>query len=564
LIANRSKLQKLLADALVCHGAGRLMDAERLYRQVLAQDSKNADGLHLLGVVAYQTGRYAVAIDLILKAIGIRGEVALFYTNLGNALHKSGRSEDAVAAYFRSLSLDAESVAAYGNLAVALTELGQPAAAAKVCLHALCLGPDYLDGHCNLGNASHKAALPNQAAVSFRRALRIDHSCVRALCNLSAAFKDLDRFLDAEGYAKRAVVLQTDDAESLSNIATSLSARGQLGLAMRLHDRALALDPGRPLLRANAAHTLFCLGRLRDGWQAWESRVIPDRFSALPRWDGCPAPDKTILVWKEQGVADQLLSLSMVADAVRVVGSLVVECDPRMVDLVARSFPEVTVLPHMLPPHPLCEAADAHLPMFSLGAYCRNELTDFPRHDGYLRPEPKKVAYWKSWLNTLGPGVKVGLSWRSMSGQLADFLPSLERLQPVLSLPGTIFVNLQYGAAEEEIEAFWRRNGIRIHIPSGLDVTDDFDGLAGLIGALDMVTGTSTTASILAGAVGRPTLMYMYYPVYNENRMLGQDYMPWHPSARIVTYGYGEDLDLLVKRYVERLSGFIAQLQASD
>jgi len=50
--------------------AGRLETAQQIYRQILAAEPNQADALHLLGLIAYQVGKYAVAIDYIGRRFG--------------------------------------------------------------------------------------------------------------------------------------------------------------------------------------------------------------------------------------------------------------------------------------------------------------------------------------------------------------------------------------------------------------------------------------------------------------------------------------------------------------
>jgi len=92
-------VQKVFADALRHHQAGRLNEAERLYRQILAVDPRHADSLHLLGVIAYQAGRHDLAVDLISQAIGINAKAPGYHCNLGLALKTKGKLDEAVACY---------------------------------------------------------------------------------------------------------------------------------------------------------------------------------------------------------------------------------------------------------------------------------------------------------------------------------------------------------------------------------------------------------------------------------------------------------------------------------
>ena len=51
--------------ALAHHNAGRFSEAEHIYQQILRDNPKHPVALLFLGVVAHQTGRNEVAIDLI-------------------------------------------------------------------------------------------------------------------------------------------------------------------------------------------------------------------------------------------------------------------------------------------------------------------------------------------------------------------------------------------------------------------------------------------------------------------------------------------------------------------
>src|SRR5262245_18953938 len=102
----RMAVQQTFQLAVEHHRAGRLQQAHELYRQLLAHDPNHVDALHLMGVLAHQTGRNDIAIDLIGKAIAANGNVAVMLYNLAEALRAAGQSEQAAAALRRTLELD--------------------------------------------------------------------------------------------------------------------------------------------------------------------------------------------------------------------------------------------------------------------------------------------------------------------------------------------------------------------------------------------------------------------------------------------------------------------------
>ena len=92
--------------ALQHHQAGRLAEAEPLYRQILAADPRHSDALHLLGVIAHQVGQHVPAIDLIRQAISLAPGNPNYHSNLGEACRAAARLDDAIAAYRRAIALN--------------------------------------------------------------------------------------------------------------------------------------------------------------------------------------------------------------------------------------------------------------------------------------------------------------------------------------------------------------------------------------------------------------------------------------------------------------------------
>lgn len=101
-------IQGLFGEAARRYRAGRLDEAERLYRRILAIDPRHADSLHLLGVLAHQAGRHDTAIELIGQAVRLRGDDPFYHQNLGLALQAQARLGDAAACFERALALKPE------------------------------------------------------------------------------------------------------------------------------------------------------------------------------------------------------------------------------------------------------------------------------------------------------------------------------------------------------------------------------------------------------------------------------------------------------------------------
>ena len=216
---------------------------------------------------------------------------------------------------------------------------------------------------------------------------------------------------------------------------------------------------------------------------ALPGKAFHTSYWPYPRWQGESLSGRTILVHSEQGVGDELLFATCLPDLLAQAGHVVVECDARLVDLFSRSFPTATIYGATLgrrtsPP------IDVYCPIGSLPRYTRATLAAFPLRPGYLVPDRARVAHWQNRLAALGPGLRVGLSWRSRASRpVAPYYTQLSQWGAVLSLPGIHWINVQYDDYGAELETVAQQWGVRIQHWPDLDTLADLDGVAALMAA---------------------------------------------------------------------------------
>lgn len=172
-------------EAVRHHQAGRLADAERLYRRILAVDADHAGALHLLGLIAHQAGRNDIAVALMTKAIDIDGKIAACHSNLSLALYDLGRLGDALASCDTALRLDPIFAEAHCNRGRALKDLGRLDDALASCEASLCLKPDLAEALSNRGRALKDLGRLDEALAAYDAALRIRPDFAEAHYNLS-------------------------------------------------------------------------------------------------------------------------------------------------------------------------------------------------------------------------------------------------------------------------------------------------------------------------------------------------------------------------------------------
>jgi len=262
-----SGIAAVFARALAAHQAGRLAEAEALYRQVLAADPRHAESLRLLGLIALASGANDAAVALISEAARLAPGNPDTESQLGLALKASGRAEEASVRLEAARRLAPADPGILCNLSGALNELGRRAEArmrarqsvalvpaltesllnlgntgdASSYRRAIQVRPDYLDAWINLANLQVAAGDTDAARVSYLQALAINPNSIAALTNLGAMLLDLDKIEAARLCYRRAAILTPGEPGALGNLGLAAKAEGKLGQAIAWHRRGLAV-----------------------------------------------------------------------------------------------------------------------------------------------------------------------------------------------------------------------------------------------------------------------------------------------------------------------------------
>ncbi|MCH7539692.1 MAG: tetratricopeptide repeat protein [Proteobacteria bacterium] len=266
-------IETALKAAIHHHRAGRLRQAEALYRQILEVRRDHADALHLMGVLAHQIGEHNIAIDMITRAIASNAEAPLYHYHLGEAYRAAERFETAVQSYQRSLALDPNYAHTHYNLANALMGQGQAEKAAVSFRRALALKPDDPDTHNNLGDALMELGRPDEAVASFRRALDLKPDYPEVYLNLGNALKRQGRHEEAIQSYRKALELEPRLAEAHYNLGLAFGDLDKPEEAVSAYREALAIKPDYVEAQVNLGQTLKELGKLKEAVACYQRAI---------------------------------------------------------------------------------------------------------------------------------------------------------------------------------------------------------------------------------------------------------------------------------------------------
>ncbi|MDA1088906.1 MAG: tetratricopeptide repeat protein [Proteobacteria bacterium] len=245
----------LIQLGLQLHQAGQLQDAEKTFRQVLAQDADNADANYLLGALAYHAGNFADAVDLVSRAIAAAPDHPVCHNILGLALQGLGRLQDADDSYQRALELNPDFPEAHINLANVMQDLGRMEDAVAGYAKAIALTPGFAEAHNNLGNALKELGRYTEARLSLEKAVALKPDLAEAHSNLGATLKEIGLLDEAVVSYQRALALQPDLPEAQNNLGNVLQSLGRHDEAAACYGKALALNPDFPEAHSSL---LFC------------------------------------------------------------------------------------------------------------------------------------------------------------------------------------------------------------------------------------------------------------------------------------------------------------------
>ena len=555
----------------------RFDEAMRAYEKA-CRLRPEAGALVELAQLKLQRGEAAAAEALLHQARRQTPHDASVQATLGDACQRQNRPQEAEAAYRRALELDTGHFGAQVRLSELLRETGRLDEAEAAARRTLELDDEAAASHLTLGMAQRAKGRMEHAMRAFRRAIDLDPGATQARQQLALALREEDRVEEAEAELRAALRLRPKSPSLLADHGMVLADLMRYDESLACFDRALEHAPrsvlainrkalvvdhlgdraqGLALLQQAARlapedeHARYNIGlhhlkygEYAAGWDGYESRRSFDSFVGkhrrfpLPEWDGGPLEGRTLLVQPEQGLGDEIMFGSCIPEVAARARHVIVECDAKLEAIFRRSFPQCTVVSRQrtlandwvqrLEPRP-----DLQTTAGSLACRFRRSPDQFPQHQGFLKADTDSIAAWRARLDALGPERKIGLSWQGgvgFTGRKRRSL-TLEQLLPILRLPGTRFVNLQYTDVHEEMRAFESRHGLKVH--HWQEAIDDYDQTAALVTALDGVLTVCTAIVHLTGALGRPALVMVPFGA-DWRYGASSERMIWYPSVRLL------------------------------
>lgn len=506
-----------------------------------------AEALNEQAIRLFGSGRLAEAIPLLRQAVALAPGNAAYHNNLGELLRLTGDPDGAMLALDRALALNPRYPEAHSNRGNLLRQLGRAAEAAQAYEAALALKPDFADAWSNLATARMDLRDFPAAIAALRRAIALHPAQGLYHKNLGLALLETGDEAAAEAALRaseqaaiRPPALGVEILVARGDVARQA---GNLDEALRLYEKAWQMQPGHAQAHLRFGTALMIRGDYAAAWPHFGARwnmkglEVDRRPFTVPFWKGETLPaGARLLLFTEQGVGETLVLLSLLPELLARGVTPVIECDPRMIPILQRSFAGLDIHARANPPHPRLLQAD--LPMqatlFDVAAVMRRSPADCT---GALpvKADMARAAGLRSQYQGADPRPLIGIAWHSGNPQLgAPKSAALTDLSPLLTLPGYRFVDLQYGNRMDDRAALKAAHGVDLLHDPAIDQLKDLDGFAAQVAAMDMVISTSNTTAHMAAALGKPTWLLLHKGISPHwYWTLDGSTTPWYPTARL-------------------------------
>ena len=525
----QDEVARKLRRALQYLVAGDAAKASTVAQAALELDERHGKAWHVLAIAMEKGGDLQKAFLAYEAAVKLLPDDSALVEDLGTLAHRLGYLDVAEKLYHKRLSLGPGHVGATNNLACVLRDSNRYGEAIELLKGVIAVNPDSALLWNTLGTVLSDEGTMQGSVVFFEEALRLDPRFYRARYNLA----NVRMALGAAEEALESIDLALRGVKAPADVATMKMAK---------------------------AFTQMMLGDLGGGFDTYETRFSPALADAVAfdefgnRWS--PRDDlqgKTLLIYGEQDLGDEILFANLLADVIAAVGpkgQVILATDARLAPLFKRSYPSIIACSHLTVSQngrtrrsvvfdTEIPAIDFWTPLGSLFRGYRTTVDQFPRDPGFLKADPDRIAHWQQVLQDLSPAPKVGILWKSlnMKGARARSFTPFDLWQPVLETKGVQFVNLQYGDCSAEL-AQAEAAELNVWTPPGIDLKADLDDVAALCCALDLVVGPMTATLNIAAACGVPAWVISTPDSWPR---FGTDGLPCYPSARLFPAdGFGE------------------------
>lgn len=420
------------------------------------------------------------------------------------------------------------------------------------------------------GNLFFQTGRCAPAAAAFERCVDLDENPL-VLANLGAAYRRLNQHENGIRVLEAALDRDADYAPALVNLGSMYVNEGCPEKGIPHLEKAVAIGTKLGRMERGAEWNLGLLyleaGRFAEGFDIYrkgygaerlvrqyghEKHGIPEPKRLEP---GDPAEGKTLIVWGEQGIGDELMAGTILEDARKEFGEVIFECHPRLEELHRRAHPGMRLFPHRKDDYidwPIKNdiRADYKAPLLDLAARYRPNADSFARAWVEYGPtysvDEEEVQRYREQLRAIaGKRPIIGLATRGGVMQTARTYRTLKipEADHLFANTDCLFVGLDYDDMTPFAMYAHEKYGENRYrwFPSIVQHWD-YHHNAALIAACDLTVTVCQSAAHLSAGMGRPTrVLTPKRCAWRYARIHDPETWFWYPDPAVKLYRASED-----------------------
>ncbi len=527
----------------------KISEAEQLACIILRAEPKNLDALKGLGLIKLRQRLFGEAINLFKEAFELSPNDEEIKIKLVSALESQAKQKAFTSQLPKSIELIKYALELYPlnptllcRMSLLLSISKNFTLALEFANKAFSLEKKSSEAHSMVGLALLGLQRLPEAEDKLLKSISINPDAASAHSNLSLLYRAQGEYDKALETIKKAALLDDQNPQILNNLGVLYLDCNYLEEAEKSLRRCLDNEPEYSEAHYNLGRVLLMAEKFTDGWEhsewRWSCAEFPFglRNTGITEWEGQSLKGKTILVWGEQGIGDEIMFASMIPELNSICGKLLIECDSRLKPIFKRSFDNITIIKRNDLSSELIKHwdPDYQISMGSLCKFLRKNTPDFQKNKvRYLKENPELKSQIHSRYSKLGPGLKIGISWLSGNQIIGpERSVPLKLWGKILSFKKCHFINLQYGDVSDEINWVSSRLGVKIYQDKTIDPKKNAEGWFAQIASLDQVISIDNSTIQVSGSLGVPTWILLSRKPEWRFGLNRSDHL-WHSSARV-------------------------------
>lgn len=455
-------------EAFTKHQNGQLTIARDLYMEILKDEPKNAEVWDLLGVLYFQVRDYMESELCIKKAIELNPRL-YYIENLARLYLDKGEFKASIALY-EDIVKASPKYENYFNLAMAY-KCNQNWDKAKIMYYkALDVNSEGYESYFNLAYLALNENNPKEAIRCYQKALEI----------------------------------KPDDWESMYFLSLACMQDKDYQTGLKYFESRLC----------------------KQSAIVSQEKIYPHLIKTRPEWKGENLADKTLYTYYEAGFGDILMFYRYLPILTSICKKVIIKPQRELAPLFRENSYGAEVLEIFDFEKEI--NFDYHIPFLSVPLVLGLKGEEiFARHEGYLKPNPAKVNYYKEkYCNN--DKFKIGIKWQGNTHYDTERVLNVEDFFPLFEIPNTQFYSFQTFEGSEEIEKIQKEHSI-INLGSTFS---NFSDTAGAIENMDLIISNDTSLVHLAGAMSKPCFVLLPY-IYNWRWHTDLSHCDWYDSVKI-------------------------------